>query len=133
VRRLDWVLDGDVRFLIVALGGNDGLRGLPVAEMKKNLSDIVERAKGRGITVLLAGMEAPPNQGEEYTSSFRRVFQDLASEYEIAFMPFLLIDVGGVRALNQPDGIHPNTEGAGVIADNLWDYLQPLLENETDP
>jgi acyl-CoA thioesterase-1 len=133
VRRLDWVLDGDVRFLIVALGGNDGLRGLPVAEMKKNLAAIVERAKSRGITVLLAGMEAPPNQGEEYTSAFRQVFQELASENEVAFMPFLLIDVGGVRELNQPDGIHPNAEGAGVIADNLWDYLQPLLENETGP
>ncbi len=131
VRRLDWVLDGDVRILIVALGGNDGLRGLPAAEMKRNLSAIVESATDRGIAVLLAGMEAPPNQGDEYTSSFRQVFQDLASEYELAFMPFLLIDVGGVRALNQPDGIHPNTEGAGVIADNLWDYLQPLLENET--
>jgi acyl-CoA thioesterase-1 len=131
VRRLDWVLDGDVRFLIVALGGNDGLRGLPVAEMKRNLSDIVKRAKSRGIAVLLAGMEAPPNQGEEYTSAFRQVFQELASEHEVAFMPFLLIDVGGVRELNQPDGIHPNTDGASVIADNLWDYLQPLLENET--
>ena len=131
VRRLDWVLDGDVRVLIVALGGNDGLRGLPVAEMKRNLSAIVAGAKSRGIAVLLAGMEAPPNQGDEYTSAFRRVFRDLASEYEVAFMPFLLIDVGGVRNLNQPDGIHPNTEGAGVIADNLWDYLQPLLENET--
>ncbi len=131
VRRLDWVLDGEVRVLIVALGGNDGLRGLPVAEMKRNLSAIVAGAKSRGIAVLLAGMEAPPNQGDEYTSAFRRVFRDLASEYEVAFMPFLLIDVGGVRNLNQPDGIHPNTEGAGVIADNLWDYLQPLLENET--
>ena len=132
IRRLDWVLDGDVRILIVALGGNDGLRGLPVAEMKRNLTAIVEGATDRGIAVLLAGMEAPPNQGEEYTSSFRQVFQDLASECELAFMPFLLIDVGGIRELNQPDGIHPNTDGAGVITDNLWEYLEPLLENETD-
>lgn len=132
IRRLDWVLDGDVRILIVALGGNDGLRGLPVAEMKRNLSAIVDVATDRGIAVLLAGMEAPPNQGEEYTSSFRQVFQDLASEYELAFMPFLLIDVGGVRELNQPDGIHPNTKGAGVISGNVWDHLEPLLENETN-
>lgn len=128
LNRLDWVLDGNVRILIVALGGNDGLRGLPPSAMKRNLSAIIERAAERRIPVLLAGMEAPPNLGDEYTSQFREVFQGLADEYALVFFPFLLQDVGGVASLNQRDGIHPNAEGARVIADHIWTYLQPMLE-----
>lgn len=127
LRRMDWVLAGDVRILILALGGNDGLRGLPVPEMKLNLARVIERAKARGITVLLAGMEAPPNLGTAYTTAFRQAFRELAREHEVAIMPFLLKDVAGVGALNQPDGIHPNAEGARLIAENLWPHLRPLL------
>lgn len=127
LRRLDWALEGDVRVLILALGANDGLRGLPAAEMKRNLEQIIERAKERNIIVILAGMEAPPNYGPEYTAAFRRVYQDLAREHDIRFLPFLLANVAGNSALNQGDGIHPNVEGAAIVADGLWAALRPVL------
>lgn len=127
LRRLDWALDGDVRVLIVALGANDGLRGLPVDRLKDNLDRIIERAKERKITVILAGMEAPPNYGAEYTAEFRRAYQDLAKEHDVRFIPFLLDRVAGESSLNQGDGIHPNAKGAEVIADAVWKVLRPVL------
>ena len=125
--RADWVLEGDVRVLILALGGNDGLRGLPAAEVKRNLAATIERANEKGVAVLLAGMEAPPNMGTSYTSEFRQVFRDLAEEYDVTFLPFLLEGVAGERALNQRDGIHPNAEGARSLADSIWPLLRPML------
>src|SRR5919197_945053 len=101
LQRFDWALQGDVRILILELGANDGLRGLPVAEMKRNLAAIIERAQQRGIAVLLAGMEAPPNFGAEYAAAFRRVYRDLAAEYHVTFVPFLLDRVAGISSLNQ--------------------------------
>ena len=100
-----------MRVLVVALGANDGLRGLPVAQLKANLSQIVERAQARGIVVILAGMEAPPNYGPEYAASFRRVFADVAGQDRLTFVPFLLAGVAGVPDLNQADGIHPTAAG----------------------
>ncbi len=126
--RLDWALDGDVRILIVALGGNDALRGLPVEELKRNLSAIIERASARKVTVILAGMEAPPNFGRDYTVSFHRAYPDLAREHGIALVPFLLEGVAGVSGLNQRDGIHPTPEGARLIADTVWAVLRPIAE-----
>jgi acyl-CoA thioesterase-1 len=131
LRRLDWALQGDVRVLIVALGANDALRGLSVTEMKNNLSTIIERARSRGITVILAGMEAPPNFGQEYTVAFRQAYQDLARQHRVPFVPFLLDKVAGVPELNQADGIHPNERGAQIIADTLWGVLRPLLDQMT--
>ena len=128
LRRLDWALEGDVRMLILALGANDGLRGLPPDEMKRNLEQIIERAKERDITVILAGMEAPPNYGPEYTAAFRRVYQDLAREHDLRFLPFLLANVAGNSTLNQGDGIHPNAKGAAMVAEGVWSVLGPLLE-----
>jgi acyl-CoA thioesterase-1 len=128
LRRLDWALQGEVRVLIVALGANDGLRGLSVAEMKKNLDQIIQRAKDRGITVILAGMEAPPNFGQEYATAFRQVYRDLALKHGVVFVPFLLDKVAGHSALNQGDGIHPNAQGAQIIADTVWAVLKPLLD-----
>jgi acyl-CoA thioesterase I len=125
--RLDWSLDGDVRVLVIELGGNDGLRGLPVAAMRQNIDEIIRRAKQRGITVLLTGMEAPPNYGEAYTSEFRRAFRDLAREHGVAFVPFYLEGVAGVPGLNQSDEIHPNAEGSRVIERLIWASLEPLL------
>lgn len=125
LRRLDWALDGHVHVLIVALGGNDALRGLSVAEMKGNLAAIIERAQARQVAVILAGMEAPPNMGRAYTLGFRQAYGDLAATYRVAFLPFLLAGVGGVAELNQADGIHPNAAGARKVADNLW----PLVES----
>jgi len=130
LRRLEWSLDGDVRVLVVELGANDGLRGLPVAEMKTNLKTIVQTARKRGIDVLLTGMEAPPNYGAAYTSEFRRAFRDLASEERVPFMPFYLYEVAGIPALNIADGIHPNPAGARIVEANLWRSLKPLVEKQ---
>ena len=111
LRRLSWVLDGDVRVLVVALGGNDGLRGVPTEELQRNLTAIVEGARAKHIAVVLAGMEAPPNFGRDYGVAFHRVFHELAKRPDIAFVPFLLDGVAGVPRLNQADGIHPTPEG----------------------
>jgi acyl-CoA thioesterase-1 len=128
LRRLDWALEGNVRVLIVALGGNDGLRGLSVADMKRNLTAIIERARERGVAVILAGMEAPPNYGKEYATAFRQAFREVALEQRVLFMPFLLQDVAGRTELNLPDGIHPNATGAARVADNVWQVLRPMLD-----
>jgi acyl-CoA thioesterase-1 len=129
LQRIDWALgQRDVRILILELGANDGLRGLPVSEMKKNLAGIIESAKAKGVSVLLAGMEAPPNFGPEYTVSFRQVYRDLAREHTITFLPFLLDKVAGNPALNQGDGIHPNIEGTVIVADTVWNVLKPMVD-----
>jgi len=128
LRRLDWSLDGDVRILVLELGANDGLRGLPVADTKKNLKTIITTARTRGIDVLLTGMEAPPNYGQAYTSEFRRAFRDLAGEEHVAFMPFYLYEVAGIPTLNIADGMHPNPAGARIVEANLWRSLKPLLD-----
>lgn len=129
LERADWALgQGRVRVLVLELGANDGLRGLPVADMKKNLAAIIERARGRGIAVLLAGMEAPPNFGPEYTVSFRQVYHDLARQYKVPLVPFLLDKVAGDPSLNQGDGIHPNVAGARIVADNVWSALKPIVD-----
>jgi acyl-CoA thioesterase-1 len=128
VSRINWALEeGPVKFLILELGGNDGLRGLPVADMKKNLAEIIVRTQARGVTVILAGMEAPPNMGEEYTSEFRQTYRDLAKKYKLTLIPFLLEGVAGIREMNQPDGIHPNASGEKVMTENVWRELEPLL------
>jgi acyl-CoA thioesterase-1 len=126
--RLDWALSGDVRVLVVALGGNDALRGLPPEELRRNLAQIIRRAQERHITVVLAGMEAPPNYGRDYAVAFHQVYPSLAKEYHVAFVPFLLRGVGGVQRLNQDDGIHPTAEGARIVADNIWAILAPIVE-----
>lgn len=131
VRRLDWSLEGDVKVLIVALGANDGLRGLPAGDLKKNLAAVLERARAKGIPVLLAGMEAPPNFGQDYTREFRNVYADLAKEYKVRFLPFLLQGVAGDASLNQADGIHPNVRGAEIVADLVWQELRPMLGRQT--
>lgn len=127
LNRLDWSLEGDVRILVIELGGNDGLRGLPVDNMKRNLTEIITRAKSRGITVVLTGMEAPPNFGSAYTSEFRDAFRQLAREHQVTFVPFYLQDVAGIAELNLEDGIHPNDEGSRIIEKTMWAALEPLL------
>jgi acyl-CoA thioesterase-1 len=128
LRRAAWALEGDVRLLILALGANDGLRGLPPGQMKSNLQTIIHRARQRGIPVLLVGMEAPPNFGEQYAAAFRQVFQDLARENKVTFVPFLLEGVAGVPALNQGDGVHPTSAGAARIADHLWPAVKTMID-----
>jgi len=129
LNRLEWSLAGDVKVLVIELGANDGLRGLPVPAMKRNLDEIITRAKARGVTIVLTGMEAPPNYGAAYTSEFRNVFRDLAREHDVAFVPFFLDGVAGIPALNQADGIHPNPEGARIVERSIWKTLEPLLED----
>ena len=131
LRRLDWALEGDVKVLVVALGANDALRGLSIDEMKENLGTIIERARGRGVMVLLTGMEAPPNYGEEYTVKFRQVYRDLARTHQVSLVPFLLDGVAGEARLNQGDGIHPNAEGARLIAETIWRALRPMADAAT--
>jgi acyl-CoA thioesterase-1 len=133
LRRLDWALEGDVRVLIVALGGNDGLRGLAPEQLQQNLAQIIERAQARGIAVVLAGMEAPPNYGRSYIVAFHQVYPALARQYHVALVPFLLQGVAGDNRLNQPDGIHPTGEGARIVADNVWAVLKPLVEDPGGP
>src|SRR5688572_32438045 len=128
--RLDWSLDGDVEVLVIELGANDGLRGLPVPQMKRNLDDIITRAKARDITVILTGMEAPPNYGPLYTAEFRKAFRDLADDHDVIFVPFYLAGVAGTASLNQRDGIHPNAEGSRIIAGMIWQNLEPVLDKD---
>lgn len=128
LRRLDWSLEGDVRVLVVELGGNDGLRGLPPAELKKNLTAIIRAARQRRLAVLLCGMEAPPNAGPAYASAFRETYTAVAREERVPLVTFVLDGVAGVQSLNQQDGIHPNAQGARMVADTVWPKLAPLLQ-----
>jgi acyl-CoA thioesterase-1 len=126
--RLDWSLEGDVRILVIELGANDGLRGLPVANMKRNLTEVIARAQSRKIDVVLTGMEAPPNFGAAYTAEFRQVYRDLSKLPGVTFMPFYLDGVAGIPHLNIADGMHPNAAGARIIERAVWRTLEPLLE-----
>ncbi len=127
LRRLDWALDGDVRVLVVELGGNDGLRGLPPDELKKNLTAIIRAARERHLAVLLCGMEAPPNAGAPYATAFREAFSAVARDEKVPLVRFVLDKVAGIEGLNQEDGIHPNARGARIVADTVWPALRPLL------
>lgn len=128
LRRLEWSLEGPVRVMVLALGGNDGLRGQPVPEMKANLAKMIEIARGRGVKVILAGMEAPPNLGPDYTGRFRATYRELARQYETPLIPFLLEGIGGRPELNQPDGIHPNLDGEKILTENVWRVVEGVLE-----
>src|SRR5262245_51807576 len=127
LRRYEPLLDGNVRVLVLELGANDGLRGVPVTQVKENLGRIIEAAQARGITVLLCGMEALPIHGWDYTVKFHNAYGELAKQYDVALVPFILMNVIGNRDLMQPDHAHPNAAGARAIADNIWPYLKPLL------
>lgn len=128
LRRLDRALEPNATVLVVAVGANDGLRGVPVNEVKRNVAQIIERGKARNMTVLLCGMDTPPYRGWQYTLDFHRIFPDLAAEYGVPLMPFLLVGVVGNPDLNLPDGVHPNAAGMRIIADAMWPYLEPLLK-----
>lgn len=127
LRRLDWVLRARPAIVVVALGANDGLRGLPVAAMRDNLVAIVTRLRESGARVLLAGMRLPPNYGAAYTREFADAFDAVARRTSVPLLPFLLDGVAGRPALNLPDGIHPNAAGQRMVADNVWQALKPLL------
>ena len=132
LRRIDWVLQRPIDLLVIELGGNDGLRGLPVKALKANLQAIIDKAKAKNPTVkiIIAGMQIPPNLGAQYAAEFERVFADLARENNAALIPFLLEGVGGERDLNQKDLIHPTAAGHRVIAEVVWRTLEPMLRRE---
>jgi len=129
VRRLDDTLAGQPQILIVGFGANDGLRGVPVAQVRANLERIIETAQQRGVKVLLVGMDALPLYGWQYTIDFHNIFPDLARKYHVPLVPFMLNGVLGNPDLMGQDGIHPNAAGARVIAANIWMELRPLAES----
>ena len=127
VSRLRWYLKVKPQILLLALGANDGLRGLDISQLKKNLGEAIEMARQRQMTVLLVGMKMPLNYGAEYTKSFEEAFPEVAKQYQVAFLPFLLEGVGGKPELNLPDGIHPNAAGHRIVAQTVVKHLLPLL------
>jgi acyl-CoA thioesterase I len=129
LRRLDWVLRSRPEIVIVALGANDGLRGLPIPALHDNLTAIVSRLREAGARVLLIGMRLPPNYGDAYASEFAAAFRDVARRTSVAFLPFLLEGVAGHPDLNQADGIHPSVAGQRAVAERVWSALQPLLRH----
>lgn len=129
LRRLDWLMRERIDVLVVALGGNDGLRGIDPGAMRENLSRIIDRARERqdDVKIVLAGMRMPPNLGQAFTERFERTYPELAAEKEVDLIPFLLEGVGGEAHLNQRDGIHPTAEGQRIIAGTVWEALLPVL------
>ncbi len=129
LRRVAWAMGQGADVLVIALGGNDGLRGIPPEETKKNLLGIIESARNRNpeIEILVAGMQMPDNMGAEFTARFRAVFPEVAKESGATLVPFLLEGIGGDESLNQPDGIHPTAEGQAKVAANVWEILKPAI------
>ena len=127
--RIDWILRQPIDVFVLELGANDGLRGIPVTETKKNLQLIIDKVKEKNpeTILVLAGMQVPPNMGPQYSKEFREIFPSLAKENNMILIPFLLEGVGGERALNQEDGIHPTAEGHAILADNIWHAMKDSL------
>ena len=129
LRRVDWILQQPVEIFVLELGGNDGLRGLNPENTKENLQGIIQKVESAypDATIILAGMEAPPNMGSDYTERFRSIYKELAANNDVIFLPFILEGVAGDPDLNLADGIHPTAEGHEIVAENVWEVLEPLL------
>jgi acyl-CoA thioesterase-1 len=129
LNRMDWLLRSRIDVLVLELGGNDGLRGLPAETTRKNLQAIIDQTKAKypEAKIILAGMKVPPNMGRDYSRQFDAIFPDLARKNKAALIPFVLEGVGGVRQLNLPDGIHPTAKGHEIVAANTWKVLEPVL------
>jgi acyl-CoA thioesterase I len=129
--RLDWLLKNRVDVLVLELGANDGLRGLHPETTRKNLQAIIDRTKQKypEVRIIIAGMKVPPNMGREYAARFEAIFRDLAKQNQAVLIPFILEGVGGVQALNLPDGIHPTAKGQEIVARNVWKALEPVLKD----
>ncbi len=127
--RIDWVLRQPIDIFVLELGANDGLRGLPLDETKKNLQKIIDKVKAKNpdVKIVVAGMMVPPNMGPDYSAEFQKVFPVIAKKNDATLIPFLLKDVGGIEKLNQPDGIHPNVEGHRIVAKNVEEVIEKLL------
>jgi len=127
--RIDWILQKPLNIFVLELGGNDGLRGIPLEVTEQNLQAIIDRVKAKypSARIVLTGMQLPPNLGINYTKGFEAIYPKIAQKNNILLIPFLLEGVGGNPSLNQPDGIHPNAVGAKIVADNVWRVIHPLL------
>lgn len=127
--RINWILNQKVDVFILELGANDGLRGIPLAETRRNLQAIIDAVlqKYPSAKIILAGMQLPPNMGQDYTTEFRTIFPELAKKNNLYLIPFLLKDVGGIPRLNQGDGIHPTVAGQKILAKNVWSVLEPII------
>jgi acyl-CoA thioesterase-1 len=127
--RIDWILRQPVDVFVLELGANDGLRGLPLEQTRKNLQSIIDKVKAKypDCKIVLAGMMVPPNMGKQYTDDFKNIYPELARNNKATLIPFLLQDVGGIEKLNQADGIHPNVEGHKIIANNLKKVFEKLI------
>ncbi|MDX1603252.1 MAG: arylesterase [Salinimicrobium sediminis] len=130
--RIQWVLNQKVDVFVLELGANDGLRGIPVEETRQNLQAIIDivRAKNPNVEIILAGMQVPPNLGQDYTEEFKNVFPELAQENDLHLIPFLLEGVAGNPSLNQQDRIHPTEEGYDIVAKNVWTVLEPVISDQ---
>lgn len=129
LERIDWVLEQDnIKIMILELGANDLLRGVPVENMKENLDKIITKAKAKNVEVLFCGMLAPPTMGAEYQRDYVAAFPDLATKHEVKFVPFLLENIALDKKLNQADGIHPNAEGTKIMMQNIYKELKPMLK-----
>ena len=128
--RINWVLNQKVDLFVLELGANDGLRGISLTETRENLQAIINRVRTKypEISIVLAGMQLPPNLGQDYTKEFKSIFEELAKKNDLEIIPFLLKDVAGIPELNQEDGIHPNVEGQKIVANNVWVVLETLLK-----
>ena len=128
--RIDWVLNQKPSVFILELGANDGLRGVPLTETKMNLQYIIDAVKTKypSSKIVLVGMQIPPNFGQDYTNEFKSIFPALAQKNQVALIPFLLENVGGIPSLNQSDGIHPTAKGHKILAKNVWEVLAPILK-----
>ena len=128
LERADWVMQQDnAKILVLELGANDLLRGVPVSKMKENLNQIIRKAKAKNLKILLCGMLAPPTMGAQYQREYTMAFPDLASEYKLEFLPFLLDNIATKKEFNQADGIHPNVEGERIMTNNVYTALKPIL------
>ena len=127
IGRMKWIFKSKPDVVLLALGANDGLRGLKLEESKKNLDEAVKYAQSQKVRVILAGLYMPPNYGKEYATQFKKMYEDVAKKYKLVFIPFLLENVGGNPKYNQADGIHPNEEGHKIIADNIFKVLKGAL------
>jgi acyl-CoA thioesterase-1 len=127
--RIEWILRQKVDIFVLELGANDGLRGIHTEETKKNLQSILQKVKAKNpdVQFVVIGMEVPPNMGERYATDFRKIFPELAKEYNAHLVPFLLEGVAANPNLNLPDGIHPNAKGQVIVAENVWKVLKELL------
>lgn len=130
--RIDWVLNQNVDVFVLELGANDGLRGIPLQETRNNLQEIIDyvRAENPDIKIILTGMQIPPNMGQEYTAEFKSIFPELAEKNDVYLIPFLLKDVAGIPELNQQDGIHPNAKAQKILAENVWEVLEDVIQEE---